>query len=116
MSETIDCTREDFPGMFLLEAIASLPRAAISEKFKNRMVEVTLLINGEEFPFEATMAGFWQRAAASLDRDILEKATELVTESGLKGIQDALQDAEWRIKEALRAAQVATPTHPETQG
>jgi hypothetical protein len=104
MTEIIDCTRNDAPGIFLIEAIAATEGLAGSHGFTDRMVKVEFSINGVPMPFEKIMLDMWARASKVLDRELLEKAQELVTEAALDGLTEAVRDAERKIKQALAEA------------
>jgi hypothetical protein len=103
MSETIDATSYNFPGVFVIEAITLA--GAWPDKISSNPVEVKLTVNNVELPFTKVMEEIYRRMESQIDRQAKELAEKMVTEAGLDKIVEALRDAEWKVKEALDKVQ-----------
>lgn len=67
-------------------------------------VPVSLIVAGHEIPFAPTIEAMYERIIADLDAKVLERAKELLFESRLNPIHEALEQAQWKIEEALAQA------------
>lgn len=103
MSETIDVTSYNFPGIFVIEAITLA--GAFPDKINSNPVQVRLLVNDIELPFTEVMVDIYRRMESQIDKEAKELAEKMVTEAGLDKIVEALRDAEWKVKEALDKVQ-----------
>lgn len=99
MSEYIDVTSREFPGFFLIAAITQAK--AVGDKINSNPVSVTLLVNGVELPFTETMNDIYRRMEEQIDKQARELAERMVTAAGLEPLAEAIQKAEWEIKEAI---------------
>lgn len=100
--ELIDVTKRDIPGVFLINALAKAE--GVSEVIATGptpVCEVELTINGVSVPVAATLEDMWNRAIADLNERAKKMAYEMVSEAALDPLREALQEADWRIKEAL---------------
>jgi hypothetical protein len=96
-----NCTKQDYPGHFLIAAIAIAGDAA--KEITDPVVEIEFRINGIEMSFVEVMEDLWKRANDHLEQDAREKAIEMITEVGLNPISEVLLDAEYQIRQALPA-------------
>lgn len=105
MSEMIDVTagglnnEGKFPSFFTLAALTK--SAQPLEAFGNNPMSVMLTINGVEVPFSATVQDIWDRCSARLDEEAKEKAIEMIAQSGLDDLREAVHEAERKVKAAL---------------
>lgn len=108
MPEIIKITgSNDIVDMFIIEAMVE-KTDNIDTYIKGQRgpvdVEVTLLVNGIEAPFTSVAKGFMRRMQSHVEQEVLKKAKELISTSGLNPVLDALQAAEWKIEQALEQA------------
>lgn len=87
---------------FLIEAIAQLANQQVEDIVqRGRPFRVELKLNGVELPFKKTLEEMWSRAEANLEERAKERAYQMVSSAGLEAVRNALQEADYKIREAL---------------
>jgi polysaccharide deacetylase 2 family uncharacterized protein YibQ len=112
MSEQFNVGYSDTPSVMLLNAMAALApdngdiQSIFNLKYGDGkcMVDLELSVNGVVIPFKESIQDAWKALEATLDEEILKRAMELVSKSRLDKLQMALDNVEWQIEDALRAA------------
>lgn len=109
-SEKVDLLNKKNAGALLLNAMVMVipDKYDIKKIFnipdKSSEVEVELFINGMSVPYMAAVKEAWDVIQSGLNKSILEEAEKLVSEAGLDKVRYAIQDANWKITEALGEA------------
>lgn len=123
MKEKIDIIkdRNDPASILLLKAmLAAKPsRGHMLEAFfedqgipYGPVVEVEMTINGVSVPIIETLNACWEAADKIQQEEVLKKAQELILESGLDKIRNALDNAERLVKDAIRETAFAKNLPP----
>jgi hypothetical protein len=110
--ESIDPLNRSAAGVMLMNAIAAAAEGTrFEEVFIDQwqrehpnepvMVDVVLTVNGVQVPFLESVNDGWKTLEQQLDKMILEKAYELCTGAGLDSLMNEIQNAEWKIRDAL---------------
>ena len=71
--------------------------------------DIVVTVGGTEIPFMECFVEGLNRLMAELDKEVLEKARELITNSKLRDLMQEIENAEWKIEELLQQA-VKEPT------
>lgn len=106
MSTQMNVCDNEMPARIVLRAMALQLNKGFEQKFAGAgadkgLCEVVLTVNGHEVDVIKALAQLWEQIDGDVERRALERAKEMITAAGLDKIQAALQDAEWRITEAL---------------
>lgn len=110
MKEMIDPVANNTPSVMLVNAMsAACGKDDLVKLFgltpsKDMRVEVELFVNGVPVPFMQTMTEAWQVLSDQLERNIREKALELVKGTKLAELMGTLENAHWAIEEEMRKA------------
>lgn len=113
--EQFDCTVRDEPGHFVIAAIAAFdprlmnkaiwPESGVHEDGRrSAFVQVTFTVNGVEMPFRATLEDIYKRMQARIDEQVLEKAISLISIAGFDEVREAIDEANWKIKDHFETA------------
>ena len=102
MPEIIDFDHleSNSPAHFVLMAIT----ACRDFKFPDRdhgPTKVSLIVNEQELPFKSVIEDLYRRINAEVDERAAKMALEMITESGLNGVLEALREAEGKVRDAL---------------
>lgn len=99
--------------VMLLNAMAALAgdKGDIAEIFalefkkgEQCLVDVQLIVNGVSVPFTAAVTFAWESLNKKINKKVEERALELLNGSGLIDLKNAIDDAQWKIEDALRKA------------
>lgn len=107
--EKINAVDHSFVGNIILVTMTDLCKKLkkdISQVFKDvdAIVDVRMTVNGIEVPILETL----NKLYSEYDKEVQERAErlafEMVSEAGLDPLRAALEDASWKIQDALRKA------------
>lgn len=105
--ETVNCTDNDDASILILEAMLFAIGAAddICKEFgcTTGKVQVEMKVNGRPVPVVASLTDAWRRSEAVLEERAKRMAVRMVSEARLEPLAQALRDAEWKIREKLKA-------------
>lgn len=105
--ETVNVTAQTDASILIIEAmlLAIGDDADICKEFgcSSGDVQVELKVNGRAVPVVAALADAWKRCSAVIDQQAKKEAVRMVSEAGLEPLAQALRDAEWKIRERLKA-------------
>lgn len=108
--EYVNPTLHTAPSVMLINAMATVAPESFQELFNPEYVDgkcfvkVELKVNGVQVPFMEEVERGWKILEASLDKEVEKRALELINGSGLIDLKNAIDNAQWQIEDALRAA------------
>jgi enamine deaminase RidA (YjgF/YER057c/UK114 family) len=105
---TIDVTHQNAASLLVLEAMCEkVGDGDILEVFKvgtDAKVEVKMFVNDVEVDVVQALNEAWERLEAVYEKNLLEKAKELVSMTKFEDLSHKLERAAWDIEQALEAA------------
>jgi len=66
-------------------------------------VEVQMLVNGQPVDAVKALTDAWERLESGFEERAKEKAMEMIQGAGLRSLLDAIEQAEWQIRDKLEA-------------